>query len=108
MCKEWADEFSAFIRDMGKCPKGCTLERIRNDEDYKPGNCKWATRLEQTNNRRVTVFVETEKGRMPLAEAATEYGIHYRSLYHYVVMKNLPFAEALAKSRKLIERSLSP
>jgi len=53
MCARWKNSFAAFLTDMGECPPGKSLDRFPNNNgDYEPGNCRWATVLEQRMNQR--------------------------------------------------------
>lgn len=56
VCERWKT-FENFYADMGDRPEGKTLDRINVNGNYEPGNCRWATHIEQGNNRRNNRFI---------------------------------------------------
>jgi hypothetical protein len=74
VCKEWSD-FQVFLADMGTPRAGDTIERIDNMDGYKPGNCRWATRLDQGRNKRNNRIVQAFGKSMCLSAWQDETGI---------------------------------
>jgi hypothetical protein len=51
VCERWM-KFENFLADMGEHPDGLSIDRVNNDGNYEPLNCRWATAKEQASNRR--------------------------------------------------------
>lgn len=82
VCEEWLNDFMCFYNDMGSRPKGLTIDRIDNNGDYSKENCKWSTRLEQSNNRSDTIKLEFGGGLKTLTQISEITGISRDKLYY--------------------------
>lgn len=69
VCDRWLDSFDAFYADMGPRPRGTSLDRINNNGNYEPANCRWATSKAQLNNTRRCKVVEIDGQEMSLTDA---------------------------------------
>lgn len=77
VCDRWRESFSHFLADMGAKPgPDYSVDRINNDGNYEPSNCRWATRKEQANNRRNNRFIEYRGERKTLQQWANELGMN--------------------------------
>jgi len=83
MCNRWLESFENFFSDMGKKPSSKhSIDRFpNNDGDYELSNCRWATKIEQTLNRRCTVLVTHNGVTKNLYEWAKITGIKPNTLY---------------------------
>src|SRR5574338_1070081 len=77
VCERWRS-FENFYKDMGKRPKGMTLDRIDNNKGYYKENCRWATHIQQNNNRSNTKFITFEGKTMSLFGWLRFLGINHK------------------------------
>lgn len=81
VCDRWRDSFAAFLADMGPRPKGTSLDRYPNKYgNYEPGNCRWATAIEQARNHGRNRLVTAHGQTKCVTEWATLLGIHPSTL----------------------------
>lgn len=76
VCSRWNESFPAFLADIGPRPSSAhTLERIDNDRDYSPDNCRWATPLEQGQNKRNNHHLTFQGQTLTIGEWSRRTGI---------------------------------
>lgn len=77
VCDRWRERGSGFwnfVEDMGERPESYTLERIDNNADYTPENCRWASYREQAMNRSTNRSFTYSGKTQSLGEWASELG----------------------------------
>lgn len=76
VCPEWRDSFEQFYKDMGDRPTAKhSIDRINNEGNYEPGNCRWVTHKEQCNNRRGNIPLEYNGKTQTPAQWSRELGL---------------------------------
>lgn len=77
ICKRWSS-FKNFLSDMGRAPsEKHSIDRIDNDGNYKPSNCRWATNIEQSNNRRTNIVLTLNGESKTLKQWSWATGLRY-------------------------------
>lgn len=97
VCKEWLGKggFENFLKSMGKKPKGIfSLDRIDNNGNYEPSNCRWATPIQQANNKRNNLLFTIDGKTQSLKAWCREKNINYLTVYCRI-KKGISFEEAL-------------
>lgn len=83
VCDRWRgiNGFENFVNDMGERPSPKhTLDRIDSQDDYCPENCRWATWIEQNNNRSNTIRFVYKNTTIPLSELCRKLNLNYTSI----------------------------
>lgn len=106
ICDEWISNFTKFVQDMGERPKGYSIDRIDNNGNYTPNNCKWSTKKEQQRNRRVTKHITIESVSYLICEIAEKYGFKYDTIKNRAKTAKT-FDELVDKTRKVYKEGLA-
>ena len=98
ICDEWNDfnNFRIWAYSNGYA-ENLSIDRINNDDGYRPENCRWATAKEQSNNRRNTIRFECMGKLMTISEIADICGISYKLAYDKLKYCNFSPDELVSK-----------
>ncbi len=98
VCHEWVNDFTTFMHwaEENGYRQGLSIERIDNNANYSPENCRWATSRDQSNNQRKTVFLTYNGETKPLSFLAEEHGLT-RELVKHRLMRGWTIERALTE-----------
>lgn len=86
VCERWM-KFSNFLADMGPKPPGgraVSIDRIDNNGDYEPENCRWTTAKQQARNRSNNTFLSLDELTMTQGEWELRLGLSKGTIYHRI------------------------
>lgn len=109
VCEDWKSSFNLF-REWALAngyKEGLTLDRINNDGNYEPANCRWTTYKEQNNNCSRNVYYEYAGEKHTPIEWAEIYGLNIKSIYQRMERYNISFMEALFSVGEKRERLIT-
>lgn len=93
VCERWMD-FENFYLDMGDAPNGYSIDRINNNGDYEPLNCRWANQIQQSNNMERNKFIEFNGEKLTYSQWARKTGLKTH-IVRYRHLKGLTIAQMM-------------
>lgn len=108
ICGRWSikggEGFWNFVKDMSPRPEGTTLDRIDREKEYSPDNCRWATPLEQVNNRGIATSLTYDGETHTITEWGEITGIGRETLYQRINYRGWDAKKALTTPKKKAKR----
>ena len=105
VCDRWRESFEHFLEDVGPRPsEDYTLDRIDNDGNYEPGNCRWATWSEQCRNKRTNLNLTFNGETMCITDWARRIGVSVECLKYRIKM-GWP-VDSIISRKKMVARAL--
>ncbi len=107
VCEEWRTDFLSFYNWAieNNWEKGLEIDRINNDGNYEPMNCRFVSRKQNTRNRRSTVMLKYLGETKAMSEWAEIYKIDLRLLWSRLFVGNWSLEDALTKKKKVSKHS---
>jgi hypothetical protein len=100
MHPDWKSSYRAFAMAVGPRPSlAHSIDRIDTNKDYEPGNIKWSTNKEQSNNKRTNVWLQWKGQSITLMQVAEIEQVNYNQLHILLRKRNLSIEEAVTKAK---------
>lgn len=84
VCERWRNSYEAFLKDMGRCPDGLSIDRKDNNGNYEPSNCRWVTKKQQNRNRRDNCIFTVRGITGCMSELSERFGIANRTAWYRI------------------------
>lgn len=101
VCERWSSSYEAFLEDMGLPPSDKhQIDRINNDGDYEPSNCRWVDRVQNARNKRNTRLIFAFGESLTLAEWSERSGILQKTI-EMRIKRGMTPEEAITSAKRL-------